>query len=103
MTVCNMAIEAGARAGMVGRRQDHRVRQGRPLRADRRRNGIWRCPLAHAAPDADAVFDAVVELDAAQIVPQVTWGTSPKWSPASARARSPKERDATADAMERAR
>ena len=79
MTVCNMAIEAGARAGLVavdettlayckgrpyspaGVEWDHAVAYWRTLRSD---------PGAH--------FDAVVELDAAQIRPQVTWGTSPE-------------------------
>ncbi|RPE64583.1 3-isopropylmalate dehydratase large subunit [Tibeticola sediminis] len=89
MTVCNMAIEAGARAGLVavddktieyvrgrllapgtdtasgrfvgGPEWDQAVRYWRTLHSD---------PGAH--------FDAVVEIDAAQIVPQVTWGTSPE-------------------------
>lgn len=79
MTVCNMAIEAGARAGMVAvdEKTIEYVR-GRPLAP----NGVeWEQAVAYwrtLHSDADAKFDAVVELDAAQIVPQVTWGTSPE-------------------------
>jgi 3-isopropylmalate/(R)-2-methylmalate dehydratase large subunit len=79
MTVCNMAIEGGARAGLVavdektieyvkgrllsptGVEWDHAVAYWKTLQSD---------PGAH--------FDAVVELDASAIVPQVTWGTSPE-------------------------
>jgi len=79
MTVCNMAIEAGARAGLVA--VDEKTIayvKGRPLAP----TGVewdqavqyWR--TLHS--DADAKFDAVVELNAFDIVPQVTWGTSPE-------------------------
>ena len=79
MTVCNMAIEAGARAGMIavddvtidylrgrpfapkGESWDRAVKYWRTLRSD-----------------DDAPFDRVVTLDAATIAPQVTWGTSPE-------------------------
>ncbi|MBS0600596.1 MAG: 3-isopropylmalate dehydratase large subunit, partial [Proteobacteria bacterium] len=79
MTVCNMAIEAGARAGMVA--VDATTLgyvQGRPYApkgADWDKAVAWWNTL-HS--DADARFDAVVELDAAAIAPQVTWGTSPE-------------------------
>ena len=89
MTVCNMAIEAGARAGLVAvdEKTIEYVR-GRPL-APGSRNGVdpgaaafeWNQAVRHwktLHSDPDAHFDAVVELDAAQIVPQVTWGTSPE-------------------------
>jgi 3-isopropylmalate/(R)-2-methylmalate dehydratase large subunit len=79
MTVCNMAIEAGARAGLVAV-DDKTIDyvKGRPfspggLEWDRAVS-LWRTLQS----DAGAVFDAVVELDAAQIAPQVTWGTSPE-------------------------
>jgi 3-isopropylmalate/(R)-2-methylmalate dehydratase large subunit len=79
MTVCNMAIEGGARAGLVA--VDEKTIayvQGRPLAP----TGVeWDQAVAYwrtLHSDADAVFDAVVELDAAQIQPQVTWGTSPE-------------------------
>ena len=79
MTVCNMAIEAGARAGLVAV-DDKTVEyvRGRPLSP----TGVeWDQAVAYwrtLHSDADAKFDAVVELDAAQIQPQVTWGTSPE-------------------------
>ena len=79
MTVCNMAIEAGARAGMVA--VDATTLgyvQGRPYApkgADWDKAVAWWNTL-HS--DADARFDAVVELYAAAIAPQVTWGTSPE-------------------------
>ncbi|HGX94054.1 MAG TPA: 3-isopropylmalate dehydratase large subunit [Candidatus Tenderia sp.] len=79
MTVCNMAIEAGARAGMVA--VDEKTIEyvkGRPYAP-----GEAQWPAAVAAwselhSDADAVFDKVVELDGEAIKPQVTWGTSPE-------------------------
>ena len=79
MTVCNMAIEGGARAGLVAVDQKTiDYLKGRPLSP----TGVeWDQAVAYwktLHSDADAVFDAVVELDATQIVPQVTWGTSPE-------------------------
>jgi 3-isopropylmalate/(R)-2-methylmalate dehydratase large subunit len=79
MTVCNMAIEAGARAGLIAV-DDTTVSyvKGRPYTPA----GVeWEHAVAYwrtLHSDADAVFDAVVELDAATIRPQVTWGTSPE-------------------------
>ena len=79
MTVCNMAIEAGARAGMVAVDQttiDY-VR-GRPSAP---RGELWdkaETAWRELHSDADAVFDQTVVLDAGQIKPQVTWGTSPE-------------------------
>ncbi|MDH6169692.1 3-isopropylmalate/(R)-2-methylmalate dehydratase large subunit [Variovorax boronicumulans] len=79
MTVCNMAIEAGARAGLVA--VDEKTIsyiKGRPLAP----SGVeWDQAAAYwrtLQSDPGAAFDAVVELDAAQIPPQVTWGTSPE-------------------------
>jgi 3-isopropylmalate/(R)-2-methylmalate dehydratase large subunit len=79
MTLCNMAIEGGARAGLVA--VDEKTIQyvkGRPLAP----TGLeWDMAVAYwktLHSDADAVFDTVVELDATQILPQVTWGTSPE-------------------------
>ncbi len=79
MTVCNMAIEAGARAGLVA--VDEKTIayvKGRPLAP----TGVeWDQAVAYwqtLHSDADAHFDAVVQLDAAHIAPQVTWGTSPE-------------------------
>jgi len=79
MTVCNMAIEAGARAGMIAV-DDKTVNyfQGRPYapKGDtwNRAAAAWR----ELKSDPDARFDKEVVLDAASIRPQVTWGTSPE-------------------------
>ncbi|HLO93404.1 MAG TPA: 3-isopropylmalate dehydratase large subunit [Burkholderiaceae bacterium] len=79
MTVCNMAIEAGARAGLVAVDDTtiHYVK-GRPFTPQgvewEQAVRYWRS--LHSDPGAH--FDAVVELDAARILPQVTWGTSPE-------------------------
>jgi 3-isopropylmalate/(R)-2-methylmalate dehydratase large subunit len=79
MTVCNMAIEAGARAGLVA--VDEKTIEyvkGRPLAP----KGLeWEQAVAYwrtLHSDPGAKFDTVVELDAARIIPQVTWGTSPE-------------------------
>ena len=79
MTVCNLAIEAGARAGIVAV-DDKTIaylegRKFAPKGAD------WTTAVAYwntLHSDADAQFDAVVDLNAADIEPQVTWGTSPE-------------------------
>ena len=80
MTVCNMAIEAGARAGLVA--VDDKtigyIKPGRPIAP----TGVeWDQAVAYwrtLQSDPGANFDTVVELDATQIKPQVTWGTSPE-------------------------
>lgn len=79
MTVCNMAIEAGARAGMVAV-DDKTIEyvQGRPFAPAQ---ALWSRAVAdwrHLHSDADAQFDRVVELNADEIKPQVSWGTSPE-------------------------
>jgi 3-isopropylmalate/(R)-2-methylmalate dehydratase large subunit len=79
MTLCNMSIEAGARAGMVAA-DDTTIDyvKGRPF-APQGEN--WDKAVAYwktLHSDVGAKFDATVELDAAQIKPQVTWGTSPE-------------------------
>jgi 3-isopropylmalate/(R)-2-methylmalate dehydratase large subunit len=79
MTVCNMTIEAGARAGLVAvdEKTIDYVR-GRPFAPQgdlfERAAAHWRTLVS----DPDAQFDWVVHLDAAAIKPQVTWGTSPE-------------------------
>jgi 3-isopropylmalate/(R)-2-methylmalate dehydratase large subunit len=79
MTVCNMAIEAGARAGLIAF-DDTTLNyvKGRPFTP---KGPEWDQALAYwqsLHSDADATFDRVVELDARTIRPQVTWGTSPE-------------------------
>lgn len=79
LTVCNMAIEAGARAGMVA--VDDITLQyvkGRPFAP---KGEAWNMAVAewqHLQSDSDAVFDEVVVLNGAEIEPQVSWGTSPE-------------------------
>ena len=89
MTVCNMAIEAGARAGLVAV-DDKTIDyiKGRMLSPGTDKTtgqfvgGVeWDQAVAYwktLHSDTDAHFDAVVELDASRIIPQVTWGTSPE-------------------------
>ena len=79
MTLCNMAIEAGARAGMIAVDQttiDYLA--GRPYAP---RGDLWRRAVADwrgLQSDADAVFDQELRLDVSDLLPQVTWGTSPE-------------------------
>jgi 3-isopropylmalate/(R)-2-methylmalate dehydratase large subunit len=91
MTVCNMAIEAGARAGMVAV-DDTTIEymKGRPFAPGGEQWGqavdYWR--TLHSDPDAQ--FDRVVRIDAASIEPQVSWGTSPEMvAPVSGRVPNP--------------
>lgn len=79
MTVCNMAIEAGARVGMVAV-DDTTINyvKNRPYAPTGEQ---WKKAVAHwqtLHSDADAVFDTVIEIDGSQIAPQVSWGTSPE-------------------------
>ncbi|MEJ5991049.1 3-isopropylmalate dehydratase large subunit [Ramlibacter sp. PS3R-8] len=107
MTVCNMAIEAGARAGLVAvdEKTIEYVR-GRLLAP----TGVeWDMAVAYwrtLQSDPDAKFDAVVKLDAAQILPQVTWGTSPEMvtgidgrTPDPEKEKDPNKRDAIERAL----
>ncbi|VCU68335.1 3-isopropylmalate dehydratase large subunit [Pigmentiphaga humi] len=79
MTICNMSIEAGARAGMIAVDQatiDYL--RGRPFAPA---GALWDEAVAYwrtLHSDEGAAFDAVVEIDASSIRPQVTWGTSPE-------------------------
>jgi 3-isopropylmalate/(R)-2-methylmalate dehydratase large subunit len=79
MTVCNMAIEAGARTGMVAV-DDKTIEylRGRPFAP---KGKLWDQAVAYwrtLQSDAGAKFDSVVAIDAAGIQPQVSWGTSPE-------------------------
>jgi len=79
MTVCNMAIEAGARVGLVAV-DDVTIDylEGRPLCPT---GDLWQQAVAHwrtLVSDDDAGFDEVITIAAADIEPQVTWGTSPE-------------------------
>ena len=78
MTVCNMSIEGGARAGMIAPDETtFAYMEGRPFVA---RGKDFQAAVEHwksVASDADAKYDATIELNAAEIAPQVTWGTNP--------------------------
>jgi len=79
MTVCNMAIEAGARSGMVAVDQKTiDYFKGRPFAPS---GALWDAAVTYwrtLHTDDGAVFDRVVEINAAEIVPQISWGTSPE-------------------------
>ncbi|MFJ7313574.1 3-isopropylmalate dehydratase large subunit [Pseudomonas sp. NPDC098747] len=79
MTICNMSIEAGARVGLVAADQKTvDYVKGRPFAP---KGAEWELAVESwkdLVSDADARFDTVVELDASQIKPQVSWGTSPE-------------------------
>ncbi len=79
MTVCNMAIEAGARAGMIAVDQTTiDYIEGRPFAP---KGDEWHQAVAawlDLVSDKGANFDQVIRLDATKIEPQVTWGTSPE-------------------------
>ncbi len=79
MTVCNMAIEAGARAGLIAPDQTtYNYVKGRPLAP---KVDDWDKAVAYwqtLPSDEDALFDIEVTLDASDIAPQITWGTSPE-------------------------
>ena len=79
MTVCNMAIEAGARAGMVAVDQTTLdYVEGRPFspKGENWAKAVTFWNTLHS--DADAEFDRVVKLDGGSIIPQVSWGNSPE-------------------------
>ncbi|MCX5591988.1 3-isopropylmalate dehydratase large subunit [Alcaligenes endophyticus] len=79
MTVCNMAIEAGARSGMVAV-DDKTIEymRGRPYAP---KGALWDQAVEYwktLHSDEGAQFDKVINIDASQITPQLTWGTSPE-------------------------
>lgn len=79
MTICNMSIEAGARAGLIAPDETtFEYLKGRPYAP---KGAAWEQAVAYwkTLPSDDAaIYDTEVELDAAEIVPQVTWGTNPE-------------------------
>ena len=79
MTVCNMSIEAGARAGLIAPDDTtFAYLEGRPGRADGQGVGTARSTTgARSSTDAGATFDKDVVIDAATLRPQVSWGTNP--------------------------
>jgi 3-isopropylmalate/(R)-2-methylmalate dehydratase large subunit len=79
MTLCNMAIEAGARAGLVAAdEKTFEYLMGRPAAP---KAGAWEMAVKHwqnFKSDEGAVFDIIVTMDGAKIKPMVTWGTNPE-------------------------
>ncbi|MDE2488172.1 MAG: 3-isopropylmalate dehydratase large subunit [Alphaproteobacteria bacterium] len=79
MTLCNLTIEGGARAGLVAPDETtYEYLKGRPAAP---KGGAWEMALAYWKSffsDPDAVFDREIRIDAADIAPLVTWGTSPE-------------------------
>ncbi|MFO1037506.1 MAG: 3-isopropylmalate dehydratase large subunit [Geminicoccaceae bacterium] len=79
MTVCNMSIEAGARAGLIAPdEKTFKYFEGRPMAP---KGAAWEQAVRYwrtLPSDEGAVYDVEVTLDAATIVPQVSWGTSPQ-------------------------
>ena len=79
MTVCNMAIEAGARAGMIAPDETtFEYLKGRPYAP---KGAAWDAAVSYwktLPSDQGAKYDKEVVLDAAEIIPYVTWGTSPE-------------------------
>jgi len=79
MTICNMSIEAGARVGLVATDEKTVAYvKGRPFSPKGEHWDMAVEAWKDLVSDDDAVFDTVVELDATQIKPQVSWGTSPE-------------------------
>ena len=78
MTICNMSIEAGARAGLISPdEKTFEYLKGPPCLPQ---DGSWEYLIEHwkgFASDGGCSYDRLVELDGADIEPQVTWGTSP--------------------------
>ncbi|MSP48514.1 MAG: 3-isopropylmalate dehydratase large subunit [Alphaproteobacteria bacterium] len=79
MTVCNMTIEGGARAGLIAPDQTtFDYLEGRPMSP---KGAAWEAAVAYwrtLPSDPDAQYDREIRIDAKEIVPQVTWGTSPE-------------------------
>jgi len=78
MTVCNMSIEAGAKAGLIAPDQKtFDYFKGRPMAP---KNALWDQAVTYwktLYSDQGAVFDSELSMDASEIIPSVTWGTSP--------------------------
>jgi 3-isopropylmalate/(R)-2-methylmalate dehydratase large subunit len=95
MTICNMSIEAGARAGLIAPDETtFAYLKGRP---NAPQGADWDAALEswrELVTDEGATFDTVIEFDAARLVPTVTWGTTPDMSvPVDGRVPTPEETD----------
>ena len=108
MTVCNMSIEAGARAGMIAPDEETvRYLRGRPGAPEGNAFGEAATRWVEVGTDVGAVFDQTVEIDAAALEPYVTWGTNPGMSvgitgavPGPEQEASPDDREAVERALE---
>lgn len=106
MTICNMSIEAGARAGMIA--PDETTYEFLKSRPHAPRGADWDTAVAAweaLKTDADAVFDAEVHIDASTLTPFVTWGTNPgQGAPLGERVPDPEQivDEGTRDAAEKA-
>lgn len=106
MTICNMSIEAGARAGMIA--PDETTYEFLKSRPHAPRGEVWDAAVAAweaLKTDADAVFDAEVHIDASTLTPFVTWGTNPgQGAPLGERVPDPEQiaDEGTRDAAEKA-
>ncbi|TAK70650.1 MAG: 3-isopropylmalate dehydratase large subunit [Actinomycetota bacterium] len=93
MTICNMSIEAGARAGLIA--PDDTTFAYLQGREHAPKGALWDQAVQYwrsLATDDDAVFDRVVHIDAAALTPFVTWGTNPgQGSPLAGRVPSPQD------------
>ena len=82
MTLCNMSIEAGARIGMIAPDDaTYNYLQGRPLAPNGKNGADWERALAYwrtLPSDTDARFDRELTLNASELAPMVSWGTSPE-------------------------
>ena len=108
MTVCNMSIEAGARAGMIAPDEETvRYLRGRPGAPEGKTFDEAATRWVEVGTDAGAVFDQTMEIDAAALEPYVTWGTNPGMSvgitgavPGPEQEASPDDREAVERALE---
>lgn len=97
MTVCNMAIEAGARVGLVAADdKTFAYVEGRPFAPKGEQWELAKQAWSDLHSDADASFDAEIVINGADIAPQVTWGTSPEMV-APVTGNVPKSEDVTGD------
>lgn len=102
MTVCNMSIEAGARAGLIAPDETTLAYvKGRPYAPKGAQWEVARETWAKLHTDTDAVFDKVIEINAADVQPTVTWGTSPEQA-LPVNATIPKRDDAATDGQRQA-
>lgn len=78
MTICNMAIEAGARAGLIAPDETtFQYVKGRPHTPSGEKWAACVTEWKQLVSDPDATYDKVIELDVSTLYPQVTWGTNP--------------------------